>query len=1219
MVDGETLRESESRLRFLFDNAVLGIFQTTPEGAVLSVNPAFARMFGYDSPDEVLRSVGSAREFYVDGTDRRRVLDAVLTGPGWGKFEVRYRRRDGSSFTSILHIWGARDEAGRIIRFEGFVEDISERRQAQEELKESQRRLADIIDFLPDATMVIDAEGRVTAWNRAMEEMTGVKAGEIIGRGDHAYAVPFYGEQRPILIDLVMRPSEEIEGEKYSHLQRKGGVLTGQGHITNLGGGDLYFVGNATALRDSAGNVVGAIETVRDVTERTFLEVDLRAAKDAAEGANRAKSAFLANMSHEIRTPMNAILGFSQILRDSPALTPELREHVDVISRSGEHLLALINDILEMSKIEAGQAKVNLATLDLDALIRDVQLMFELRVRSKGLGFEVVQAPDLPRFVTSDESKLRQILINLLGNAIKFTDRGAVILRADTQGDDRIVFSVEDTGPGIDEDERSNLFRPFSQARAGLATGGGTGLGLAISREFACLLEGDLRVESESGVGSVFTVEVRAPAADPPEPTTTRDRRRVVGVAASAGRPRILVVDDKDTNRDLLRAMLTPLGFRRSRGRQRCGGTRGLRRLVARPRADGSGHAGDGRLRSDAPPAGNGGGPQDADHRGHRERVRGGPAAGARRGRRRVSAQADPPARPARAAAGAARSRAGLRRRVGPGRSQCSRRGRRQAGRHSPTAARTAPAGGPRCRPGGPHGARRGGRGPRPRRGREPARPGRSVRVRADRGSVPRGAERMSGSRDAAGSQADILVVDDTPANLKLITEMLTARGYGVRPVPSGELALKVIGFRPPDLILLDITMPGLSGYEVCRRLKENPATAAIPVIFLSALQETDDKVRAFAEGGVDFITKPFQIEEVEARVSTHLRLRELQLQLERANQELEVRNRFIREAFGRYMSDELATELLRDPAALELGGQHRRVTVLMADLRGFSCLADELPAESVVALLNIFLGVMAEVIITYGGMIDEFIGDAILAIFGAPVQRPDDARRAVSCAVAMQLAMPEVNRQTLAHGLPEVSMGIGVSTGEVVAGNIGCEKRTKYGVVGRPVVLAARIEGATTGGQVLIADATFHEAADVVEVHRRLTLDLKGMSSPAKVHEVVAIAGDDRLRLPPAGAPCRPLEEPQAVEIQPVEGHVLSPAACSAGHIVGRSRDRVEVETARAFSVGDTVRLRLAGVDNADIYGRVCDAKPNFFRLAVSYRSPGAVARLGDEPVAGE
>ncbi len=561
MVEGETLRESESRLRFLFDNAVLGIFQTTPDGEVLSVNPAFARMFGYGSPDEVVRTIGSAREFYVDANDRRRVLDAVLNGPGWGKFEVPYRRRDGSSFPSILHIWGARGADGRIVRFEGFVEDISERRRAQDELRESQRRLADILEFLPDATMVIDAEGRITAWNRAMVEMTGVPAEEMIGRGDHAYAVPFYGERRPILLDLVMRPWESFEEEKYSHLQRRGDVLTGQGHITHLGGGGLYFVGNATALRDSSGAIVGAIETVRDVTDRKLLEDDLRRAKEDAEAASRAKSAFLANMSHEIRTPMNAILGFAQILRDSPALAPELRDHVDVISRSGEHLLSLINDILEMSKIEAGQARRNLDTLDLHALIRDVQLMFDLRARSKGLGFEVERAPDLPRFVVTDESKVRQILINLLGNAIKFTDAGDVVLRAARGDDDRVVLSVEDTGPGIDDDERGELFTPFGQTRAGLAARGGTGLGLAISREFARLLGGDLKVESRPAAGSTFTAEVVAPAAPPPEGAVAADERRVVAVRWGGGRPRVLVVDDQDTNRDLLRAMLSPLGF----------------------------------------------------------------------------------------------------------------------------------------------------------------------------------------------------------------------------------------------------------------------------------------------------------------------------------------------------------------------------------------------------------------------------------------------------------------------------------------------------------------------------------------------------------------------------------------------------------------------------------------------------------------------------------
>ncbi len=465
---------------------------------------------------------------------------------------------------------------------------------------------------------------------------------------------------------------------------------------------------------------------------------------------------------------------------------------------------------------------------------------------------------------------------------------------------------------------------------------------------------------------------------------------------------------------------------------------------------------------------------------------------------------------------------------------------------------------------------------------------------------------------------ADILVVDDTPANLRLITEMLTARGYGVRPVPSGELALKVIGFRPPDLVLLDVNMPGLDGYEVCRRLKSNPATASIPVIFLSALNETDDKVRAFAEGGVDYITKPFQIEEVEVRVATHLRLRTLQRDLERTVSELDVRNRFIREAFGRYVSDELAAELLRRPEALELGGERRRVTVLMADLRGFSCLAELLEPESVVTLLNVFLGTMAELILAHGGLIDEFVGDAILAIFGAPVERDDDARRAVACAVAMQLAMPEVNRQMLAHGLPELSMGVGVGTGDVVAGNIGCRKRAKYGVIGRPVVLAARIEGATVGGQVLISEATLAELGGAVETHRSLTLGLKGFSSEVTVHEVAAVVGEEGLRLPSTETRCRELAEPVAVDIGRYEGHVVDPHACCTGRIVAGARGRLEVEAPCTVVLGDAVRLRLVGRPDGEIHGRVDDAGQGCFRLAVSYRSPEAVSHLDGPSVRG-
>ena len=186
--------------------------------------------------------------------------------------------------------------------------------------------------------------------------------------------------------------------------------------------------------------------------------------------------------------------------------------------------------------------------------------------------------------------------------------------------------------------------------------------------------------------------------------------------------------------------------------------------------------------------------------------------------------------------------------------------------------------------------------------------------------------------------------------------------------------------------------------------------------------------------------------------------------------EQLEVRTRFIEQTFGRYMSSEIADSLLKSAEGLDFGGQKKTVTIMMSDLRGFAAFSDSLPPETIVTLLNNYLSEMTTVIQKYNGTIDEFIGDAILTIFGAPFQRPDDAERAVACALEMQLAMPRVNAWNAEHGLPELEMGIGINTGEVVVGNIGSRKRAKYGVVGSNVNLAGRIEGYTIGGQILIS-----------------------------------------------------------------------------------------------------------------------------------------------------
>jgi signal transduction histidine kinase/CheY-like chemotaxis protein len=431
------------------------------------------------------------------------------------------------------------------------MEDVTERRRSEADLKAIETYAQNIVDTVREPLLILDTTLRVRSANRAFYQTFHVSSAETENRliyelGNGQWDIP---DLRTLLEDVVPKSSvfEDFELE----------------HTFPAIGRRVMLLNARKLQAGHHGELL--VLAMEDVTERRRSEEEVARAKEVAEAANRAKSAFLANMSHEIRTPMNAILGFSQLMLRDKALNAQQNQYLGIINRSGEHLLALINDILEMSKIEAGRTTLNLTTFDLPALLADLEMMFRVRTEGKKLSFVVELIGDVPRYIRTDINKLRQVFINVLGNAVKFTERGGIGLRvrADRRGTTGpcLYVEVDDTGPGISADEQTKLFRHFEQTKTGQKAGTGTGLGLAISREFVRLMGGDITVTSQVGKGSAFAIHLPLNESDVQAVLLVDKPRTVLSLKPGQEKFRVLIADDVEDNRELLAQILGPVGF----------------------------------------------------------------------------------------------------------------------------------------------------------------------------------------------------------------------------------------------------------------------------------------------------------------------------------------------------------------------------------------------------------------------------------------------------------------------------------------------------------------------------------------------------------------------------------------------------------------------------------------------------------------------------------
>lgn len=788
----EALRGQEETFRALTENSLDLIARFDRHYRMLYVNPIIGRVTGSVPQDWIGKSID---EFAYPAPLVDQWKSSIGRTFETGSVQRAEYLLPGNVWTDCLFVPEFNID-GEVKAVMVSARNITRHKRALETLKESESRLADIIDFLPDPTFVIDTAGTVITWNRAMEEMMGVKAADIVGKGDYAYALPFYGEKRPILADLVLRAEKEVE-EKYLGVSRQGERLFGISHIPDLKGREAFLWGTAAPLRNSEGRIVGVIESIRDITQGKQVEKELHLAKEAADQANRAKSDFLANMSHEIRTPLNAIMGMAELGLDLD-LPQEAMDIVHTVNREADHLLHLINDILDFAKIEAGRLELESIAFDLSYLMDNMAGAFAFQAGQKGLEFLSYLEPEVPTRLVGDPGRLRQILVNLVGNAFKFTREGEVCVTVALVADDdtqaTLHFSIRDTGIGIPGDKQEKIFESFTQADGSTTRKyGGTGLGTTISKHLVELMGGRIGLQSEEGGGATFWFEVPLGKQRGQAMQSEPDRMTLRGRSC-------LIVDDHAVNRQILRGYLASWGC----GVLEADGGEAALAVLAKEQAAGRGI--DLLLTDHQMP--------DMDGFDLAEAVKGS-----------------------------------------------------DHWKNLPVILITSAGNvgdGKRCRDAGLQGYLT-----------KPLRKNDLSRAIAKTLYTPAASGQTLVTRHSLAESTHrairILLVEDYPTSRQIALKHLTDAGYTVEMAEHGKQALEAWQSRPFDLILMDIQMPVMDGYEAAKRIRETEVLSAggspspegvmrrVPIVAMTAHAMKEFAVRCLEAGMDDVLTKPFR------------------------------------------------------------------------------------------------------------------------------------------------------------------------------------------------------------------------------------------------------------------------------------------------------------------------------------------------------------------------